>query len=68
MQVRCTMGRPETISTPSASDDKDIFSSNSLLVYNFMSPVDYGDALNIQKQFQAERIQIKTSGRSEVSL
>jgi hypothetical protein len=67
-EVRCTLGRPETISTPSTPDNKGFINSQSLLVYNFMSPVDYGDALNIQKQIQAERIQLKTSDRSEVNL
>jgi hypothetical protein len=39
---------------------------HQLLVYNFESSVNYVDALEIQKQFQAERIQSKVSKQLEV--
>lgn len=38
---------------------------HQLLVYNFESSVNYVDALEIQKQFQAERIQSKVSKQLE---
>ncbi len=59
-KVKCTM-------MASMPNDMEPKSMPSLMVYNFMSQVEYGHALNIQKQIQAELIQNKMSGRSEVA-